>query len=248
MHSPKVAIVTGASSGLGLQIANDLHRNGYVVAVCSRHALKDTPFYCEALDITDKTKVKNFVKKVAKKFGRIDLLINNAGYVHPSLPITGITDRQILDSFQTNVYGPFYFMREVIPIMKKQKEGKIINIASKSAVYANPTLAVYSASKSALLKMTESIAKEFRDTNTNILCITISPAGMNTKMRAAVYGKDDAKKQMDVRTVATIIMSIVLDKNLSDSTYKYNNKAKIEQGANVIIKKGNAYIKLMEDG
>jgi NAD(P)-dependent dehydrogenase (short-subunit alcohol dehydrogenase family) len=243
----KVAIVTGASSGLGLQIANDLLRKDYKVAICSRHRSNNHRFFENIVDITEESEVKLFVKKVMKEFGRIDVLVNNAGYAYPPEIITESKSEHLVNSFKTNVYGPYYLMREVVPIMKRQKDGKIINISSKAGVFGNPYMAVYSASKSALLKMTEAIAKEFRETKTNILCVVISPAGMNTKMRALVYGNEDAKKQMDVKFVSGIVTDIITSGSVPNSKYK-NRKEKVLPGTNVIIKSGKTFIELMKDG
>lgn len=250
-NKQKVAIITGASRGLGLSLAKKLQEHGYIVAACSRTKIRNPPFLFENIDVTDKIKIRAFIAKMAKKFKKIDVLINNAGYASPSGNIEKATDEQLVDTFETNVYGPFYFMRETIPIMAKGGKGMIINIGSKAAVYANPFSAIYSASKSAVVTMTQSVAKQFRDTKTNILCVSICPAGMNTEMRAKVYGEKNASKQMDKEVVADIITEIVSKGTVPIPGKNKNSKVehiKISQGANIIIKGGLPIIRVMEDG
>lgn len=243
MHKEiKVAVITGASSGLGLLMAIKLHKKGYKIYTCSRNNAKnmDVDFLSENVDVRNEMQVKDFIDMVMRRFGRIDILVNNAGYAYPKQAIEEATDEILYNSFETNVYGPFYFIRKVIPIMKKQGKGAIINIASKAAVYVNPSLALYSASKSALVALTQAIAKELRSLDMDIYCISVSPAGLNTKMREVVYGKEDAEKQMDPQTVADMIVKIIEERQISQE--------KVPQGSNIIIKGGNAIVKVMEDG
>lgn len=215
--SPRVSIVTGASGGLGRFIARDLSRDGHVVVVSSRNTEALSRVYEEGrkdggtymkhpIDIRDRAQVSVLIDKVLEKYGRIDVLVNSAGFVHPRLNLENVKNDDLLDCFETNVFGLFYLLERVIPVMKAQKSGVIINIASKSAKFAVPGLAVYSASKSASLVMMQALAKEL--SGTDILCITVCPSGMNTAMRALVYGEEDAAKQQDPEFVAKIVSEI----------------------------------------
>jgi len=216
--SSRISIVTGASGGLGKFIARDLSRYGHVVVVSSRNpetlsraseeGQKDGGTYMKhALDIRDRAQVNVLIDKVLEKYGRIDVLVNSAGFVHPRLDLENVKHDDLLDCFETNVFGLFYLLQRVVPIMKAQKSGVIINIASKSARFAVPGLGVYSASKSASLVLMQALAKELSEAN--ILCVTICPSGMNTAMRALVYGEEDAAKQQDPESVAKIVYEIV---------------------------------------
>src|SRR6266705_151489 len=149
----KTAIVTGASKGLGAQIARKLRGTGVQVVGWSRTSPNP-------VDVRDSSQVERHAATVLAQTGKVDVLINNAGFVQPLLPLARTSDESLLNAFQTNVYGPFYTMRSVIPSMVKRNEGMIINIASKSAIYPVPKLAIYSASKSALVSLTQAVAKE----------------------------------------------------------------------------------------
>src|SRR2546428_7090562 len=153
----KTAIVTGTSSGLGEHIARRLRGAGIYVVGLSRTSPN-------TVDVRDSSQVKQLANRILAETGRIDVLINNAGLVQPPLPLERTSDETLLNIFQTNVYGPFYTMRSVIPAMVKRNKGIIVNIASKSAIYPVPKLAVYSASKSALVNLTQAVAKELRNT------------------------------------------------------------------------------------
>src|SRR2546425_9959971 len=162
----KTAIVTGANKGLGAQIVRRLRAAGFHVVGCSRTSPNP-------LDVRDSAQVDKLVAGVLSESGRIDVLINNAGFVQSLSSLEQTSDESLLNAFQTNVYGPFYTMRSVIPSMVKRNEGMIINIASKSAIYPVPKLAIYSASKSALVSLTQAVAKELRDTR--VVCLAVCP-------------------------------------------------------------------------
>ena len=145
---------------------------------------------------------------VLREAGRIDVLVNNAGAIYPNTPLLENTmDEDLFDCLQTHVRGPFLMMKKVIPVMRKQNSGVIVNIASKSAVYAVPGLAAYSASKAALVVLTQAAAKELRETD--VLCVAVCPAGMNTYAREKAYGREDAQRQMDPQRVADVVTRIV---------------------------------------
>ncbi len=167
----KVAIVTGGASGIGLEIASDLGRQGAHVVVCD---VADTAAAVARLmgegavatgvraDISDPASVESAVAEVLKTVGRIDILVNNAGL------FTGITRapfdqldvaewKRVLD---VNVTGPFLFSRAVWPAMRAAGGGRIVNITSASLFTAPPLMLHYVASKGALTAMTRSMARE----------------------------------------------------------------------------------------
>ena len=227
----KVAIVTGTSGSLGAWIEDVLVNASLRVVACSRSTRP-------SIDVRKPTQVSRFVAHTYARFGRIDGLVNNAGYTHPRSPLVMTPARSFLNSFETNVYGPFLTMRKVIPIMKDQGEGIIVNIASKAGVYSVPTLGAYSASKAALVSLTQSAAKELR--NTNILCVVVCPSGIDSRMRTAIYGKEDAAKQQSPERVASFVAEIITKRTVGGIP--------VEQGACVIIRKDRVDIRAMEDG
>jgi short-subunit dehydrogenase len=154
--SGKVAIVTGASSGIGLATARLLARHGAKVALVSRSKEKLEKLSAELpgslavpADMTDIPQVKRMVERTRDHFGRIDILINNAGrgYDAPVELIDIATFRYIYD---LNIIGPIVAMEQVIPIMKKQGGGTIINISSGTALMDLPGMSPYASSKKAL--------------------------------------------------------------------------------------------------
>ena len=227
----RVAIVTGTNGSLGALIEDALVVGGVRVAGCSRSTKP-------SIDIRKQGQVNRFVSHTYAKLGRIDVLVNSAGYTHPRLPLVTTPARGFLNSFETNVYGPFLTIRKVIPIMQDQGEGIIINIASKAGVYAVPTLGAYSASKAALVSLTQSAAKELR--NTNILCVVVCPSGIDSPMRAALYGEEDAVKQQSPERVAGFVAEIVTKRSVGGMPVK--------QGDCVIVRKERVDIRAMEDG
>jgi short-subunit dehydrogenase len=148
------------------------------------------------------------------------------------------SDDEFMNVFQTNVYGPFHIMRSVIPAMVKRNKGTIINIASKSAIYPVPGLAVYSASKSALVALTQAAAKELR--NTKVVCLAVCPAGMRGSMRAAVYGDENSKEQQSTQRVANIVSEIAISGTASGKP--------VNQGSCIIVRRDQVEIREMQDG
>lgn len=214
----KVIIVTGGGKGLGREIALLLSRGGGRMVLCGRgeRALAET---CEAIcrdggqceyrivDVTQKSAVERFIAGVARRYGRIDVLINNAGWCGMPKIIERVRTDEYERYFAVNVSSVFYFLREAIPIMKKQRSGIVINIASRSGRRANSSLPLYSAAKFAVQGLTQAVGKSL--IGSGVSCISISPAGINTSMRAKIFGKEDASKQQDPTAVAAIVARIL---------------------------------------
>ncbi len=228
----KIAIVTGASRGLGAAIAESLSYEGFSVAICSRKKEEieseckriKTPCLCDAVDAGNEADVKRFVSAVVKKFGKIDVLVNNAGVVHKKLPIEDISSSDFKSSMNANVDSVFFFMKEVVPLMKKSNQGIIVNVSSGAGKRGHPGLSVYSASKFAVQGFTESVAKELEQTG--VKCIAVLPGGINTGMRSFLFGKEDAERQQSPASVAEIIKGIVI------------GKTEIKNGSSVHIRQG----------
>jgi 3-oxoacyl-[acyl-carrier protein] reductase len=162
------------------------------------------------VDVTKERDVKKFIDSVVKANGRIDVLVNNAGAAHPKKPVEAISVKDYEQCMHTNVDSVFYFLQAVVPLMKKQGSGIIINISSGAGRKGHPGMSVYSASKFAVQGFTEAVAKELE--NTGVKCIALCPGGVNTQMRAALFGKEDAAKQQSPHAVAKILRDILLGK------------------------------------
>ena len=167
----KVALVTGASRGIGRAIALKLADNGFDVAInyaSRKDAADEVAQLIQAKgrkaivlagSVADATVCESLVSDTVSQLGRLDVLVNNAGITKDTLLIR-MKDEDFLDVINTNLNGPFFLTRAAAKIMMKQRSGAIVNIASISGVYGNPGQANYSASKAGLIGMTRAVAKE----------------------------------------------------------------------------------------
>ena len=208
----KIVVLTGASSGIGYSLLNYFIKEGARVYGSSRNERElttESKQECnfELLDLADELNVEKYVKTILQKESKIDILINNAGVAH-NLALVEEINSEILNSVvRDNLLPTFNMMKYTIPIMKKNNSGTIINISSRAGRRAVPKLSAYTAAKFAVRGLTESVAKELQDTG--IKCISISPAGVNTGMRAMVFGQDDAENQQNTSRITNIISRIL---------------------------------------
>jgi NAD(P)-dependent dehydrogenase (short-subunit alcohol dehydrogenase family) len=190
----KVAVVTGAAGVIGTATIRLLaERGARVVAVDRREqdlqtAVKDLPASAQALavtaDVTDEDEVAGYVRAAVGKFGTIDVFYNNAGIEGDVAPITKYsleTFRRVLD---VNVVGVFLGLKHVLPVMLKQNKGSIINTASIAGLMGSPEIAVYSASKHAVIGLTRSAALECTATGVRVNCVC--PGMIDSRMLSAI--------------------------------------------------------------
>ncbi|HWR94528.1 MAG TPA: SDR family oxidoreductase, partial [Flavobacterium sp.] len=159
----KVVLITGASSGIGKSIGEYLHQKGFIVYGTSRNPEKvqNSVFPLIALEVRDVTSIQNAIVKVIELSGKIDIVINNAG-VGITGPLEEIPTNEIRNNFETNFFGPIEVMKAVLPQMRKQKSGLIINITSIAGYMGLPYRSIYSASKGALEIITEALRMEVK--------------------------------------------------------------------------------------
>ena len=157
----KVVLITGGSSGIGKAIGEFLFHKGFIVYGTSRNPEKITNsiFPLLALDVRNTESIQDAVAKVIALSGRIDVVINNAG-VGITGPLEEIPTAEIKNNFETNFFGPIEVMKAVLPQMRSQKSGLIINITSIAGYMGLPYRSVYSASKGALELITEALRME----------------------------------------------------------------------------------------
>lgn len=167
------ALVTGGASGLGLACAERLRSDGHEVLTADIAGGADL-----TLDVTDDAGVRAAVAEV----GRIDILLNSAGIVGPNKPLWETTADEWLATFAVNVLGTVATCRAVIPEMRAQGWGRIVNFASMAGKDGNPQLSVYSASKAAVIGLTKSLGKELA--TDGVIVNAIAPAVIETSMNA----------------------------------------------------------------
>jgi len=184
----RVAIVTGAARGIGLAVAQRLVADGLQVALLDRDeaATREAaaslgagaqPFIC---DIADSASVNATIAAVVARWGRIDVLVNNAGIVGPNKPLIEVGDEEWARVVAINLNGAFYCCRAAAPEMLKHDWGRIVNIASIAGKEGNPNLAGYSATKAAVIGLTKSLGKELALTGVRVNAI--APAVIETEI------------------------------------------------------------------
>ena len=159
----KVVLITGGSSGIGKSIGEYLHHKGFVVYGTSRdpERIQNSVFPLLALDVRNVDSIQAAVAKIIADSGRLDIVVNNAG-VGITGPLEEIPTEEIKDNFETNFFGPIEVMKAVLPQMRAQKSGLIINVTSIAGYMGLPYRSVYSASKGALELITEALRMEVK--------------------------------------------------------------------------------------
>lgn len=182
--SHQVWFITGAGKGIGAAIAKEALENGYKVVAAARNPeaaqmeLGECPnLFCVKLDVTDPTQIRAAVKETMDTFGRIDVLVNNAGYGLLGY-FEEFSDELVRRQMETNVFGLMNLTREVLPAMREQGSGWIVNFSSTSGVKAVEGGAIYSASKFAVEGFTEGLAIELKPFG--IHCLIVEPGAFRT--------------------------------------------------------------------
>ncbi|MCO8120780.1 3-oxoacyl-[acyl-carrier-protein] reductase [Stieleria sp. TO1_6] len=209
--SGQVAIVTGASQGLGKAVAVALGMNGATVACMARNAdkLADTVAAIEAAggkgvavacDVTDREATAAAIKGVADQHGRLDILVNNAGITRDKL-MRGMSDDEWDSVIATNLTSCFVCCRTAAGIMRKKKYGRIINMASISGLIGNPGQANYSASKAGMIGMTRTMSKELvsRGVTVNAIAPGFIASDMTDAIPAGIL--DEVKKAIPAKRI-----------------------------------------------
>lgn len=184
MH--KVVFITGGSSGIGKAVGEYLLEKGFTVVGTSRNPqrISGSKFPLVAMDVKDRESIQTAVQTVLGKKGRIDILINNAG-----AGITGAIEEvpyeEILNNFETNVFGPIEVIKAVLPSMRIQKDGLIINVTSIAGYMGLPFRGIYSSSKSALEILTESLRMELKPFHIEVT--NVAPGDFATNIASGRY-------------------------------------------------------------
>ncbi len=182
----KVILITGGSSGIGKSIGEFLTQKEYTVYGTSRNPDKypDSKFPIIALDVKQYETILKAVHIVIEKEGRLDILVNNAG-AGITGPIEETPEAHIKDNFETNFFGPINVIKAVLPQMRKQRSGLIINITSIAGYMGLPYRGIYSASKGALELLTEAFRMELKAFNVKMT--NVAPGDFATNIAAGRY-------------------------------------------------------------
>jgi 3-oxoacyl-[acyl-carrier protein] reductase len=216
----KVAIVTGASRGIGRAICLAFAKEAATIILTARAVdkLKETAEQVTAAggiahiipaELTDEQSIKNLVRATGEKFGRLDMLVNNAGITH-SAKLEDTLTEDYDRCMSINARAPFILCREALPLLKKAESAYIINIASVVGVKAYALQSAYTSSKHALRGMTMALAEELKGSNirVHLLC----PGGVDTELVAKV--RPDIKKHdlMQPEEIAELVLYLVTHK------------------------------------
>lgn len=196
----KVVLITGASGGIGLGLAEACGRRGARVAMASRNlkAVRELAKRSRArayvLDVTKPASVKSAVSKILKELGRIDVLVNNAG-VHMFSTVEAMPEAALENTINTNVFGPLRMIQAVLPGMKKRGQGMIVQLGSTLAYRSLENVGGYSASKAALQRLTESLRMELVGTGLQVLDISAGVVKTSLRKNAFYRGKAPAPSE-----------------------------------------------------
>ena len=233
MINQKVAIVTGSSSGIGYETALVLARNGFHTYATMRNLEKakniadvakkeKLSLYTLELDVTDEKSVNDAIKIIKSDAGRIDVLVNNAGY-----GLTGsledLSMNEIKAQYETNVFGLIRVTQAVLPIMREQKDGIIVNISSIGGKMAMPLSSPYIGTKFAVEGLSESIAYDLAPFGIKV--VIIEPGAIKTNFDTGM---------------------IVAQKNQNPSSPYYQSMQKLQSSLNSILKNGTPPIRVAE--
>jgi len=182
----KVVLVTGASSGIGKSVANYLSEKGYVVYGTSRNPkpTNEMKFKLIALDVTNTKSIEACVETVKSEQGKLDVLVNNAG-MGITGPIEDTPTDEMKRVFNTNLFGAIDVVKAVLPLMRNQQKGKIINVTSIAGYMGLPYRGMYSATKGALELVTEAISMEVQEFGIDVC--NVAPGDFATNIAAGRY-------------------------------------------------------------
>jgi|TARA_B110000967_G_C18631829_1_gene434032 3-oxoacyl-[acyl-carrier protein] reductase len=213
----KKAIITGGARGLGKATAIAFAKEGIDIAITGRNetVLKETVSELEAFgikaiysvfDISDYESVKNSIKNIVNELGSVDILVNNAG-IAAFGTFNEMEVSQWSKIIQTNVMGMYYVTKEVLPYLINQNEGEIINVSSTAGLNGNASTSAYSASKFAVIGMSESLMKEVRKNNIRVCTLTPSTIASDMSIELGIATKDSQDSVLQPEDFAELIIA-----------------------------------------
>ena len=242
MSERKVAMITGGTRGIGKAIAKIFSDNGYDLIInyvsnktdltkLENDLKNNNEILFVRANVGELNSVEEAVKKAIEKFGKIDVLVNNAGITRDNL-IMSMKEEEIDEVINTNLKGTFNVTKSVVPYMMKKREGRIVNISSVVGVSGNAGQCNYAASKAGIIGFTKSIAKELA--SRNILVNAVAPGFIDTDMTECLNDKvkESINNQIPLKRMGTPeeIAKAVYFLASSDNTYITGQVLNIDGG------------------
>lgn len=218
----QVALITGAGRGIGQATALLFSQAGAKVVICARtkaELLNTTQEIKKGggqvsqylVDVSDTKAVKRMVDKAIKRYGHLDVLVNNASILGPMSLLSELSVAEWDQVIHINLNGLFYVTRAVLPVMLRQNSGRIINITSSVGRKGRAYWGAYSVSKFGVEGLTQVLADELKDTGIRVMAL--NPGGTRTRMRAAAYPEEDPSQLQDPMEVARAILYLATAEN-----------------------------------
>ena len=221
MINRPVMIITGTRKGVGKYLAEYYSQNGFIVIGCSRNnidfEINNYQHYC--LDVSDESLVKKMFKEIRKKYGRLDVLINNAGIASENhVLLTPLKEAH--DSLNTNFIGTFIFCRESVKLMKMNQHGRIINISSIHVPLALAGTSIYSSSKAAIEQFSRVLAREVFQFGITINILSLSVVkdtgmeiALKEKIKRKILNQTISKDQLNIYDVIHALNFFINEKS-----------------------------------
>lgn len=216
----QVAVITGAAGNLGAAVARAFQGAGAKLALIDRSSdrlpnlfpdLVNSPnyFFTPPTDVTDQESVSAAIEEIVRRFGRIDVLVNTAGGYRAGTPLheTSLDDWELM--LNLNARSVFVMCRAAIRQMLRQNDGRIINVASRAALGGDALHAAYSVSKTAVVRLTESMDAELKNHGVNVNCVM--PGMIDTPQNRAAIPKADFSKWVAPEAIADVILFLASD-------------------------------------
>ncbi len=245
----KVVLITGGSRGLGLVLARELSERGAKIAICARDRdelqraktdleSRGAEVFDAVCDVRDQSQVTRMIEDVHTRFGRIDMLVNNAGVIQVG-PLDAQSQSDFEDAMQVHYWGPYYAMKAVLPEMRQRGEGRIVNISSIGGKIAVPHLAPYCASKFALAGLSSAMQTELA--KDNVFVTTVYPGLMRTGSHINALFKGQNEKEFALFSIAnglpiTSISAESAARRIADATAKGSPELVISLQAKLAVK------------
>ena len=200
----KVFVITGTSRGIGRELAQNYLDAGHIVAGCSRGepAIEHENYRHFALAVNDEKAAVKMIRAVKKEFGRIDILLNNAGIASMNHVLT-TSVASVEKIFATNFLGTFIFTREAAKIMMRQKQGRIVNYSTIASALRLEGEAIYAASKAAIENFTQTAAKELADFNITVNAVGPTPVKTDLIKTVPKQKMDELLKKQAIKRFGT---------------------------------------------